>query len=69
MQTLCYVSLINTVFHRCPIQTKLVDLALLSEAEKLWLNKYHAETLEKVSPYLKHDLRALEWLKRECAPL
>jgi len=53
----------------CPIQTKLVDVTLMSEGEKVWLNKYHADTWEKVSPLLKNDVRALEWLKRECAPL
>lgn len=59
----------DTLIYRCPIQTKLVDVTLLSEAEKVWLNKYHVETLEKVSPLLVSDPRALEWLKRECAPL
>ena len=54
---------------RCPIQTKLVDVTLLSEAEKVWLNKYHVEIWEKVSPLLDDEPRALEWLKRECAPL
>jgi len=53
----------------CPIQTKLVDVTLLSEAEKVWLNDYHVKTWEKVSPLLANDPRALEWLKRECAPL
>jgi len=53
----------------CPIQTKLIDVTLLSEAEKVWLNKYHAETWEKVSPLLVNEHRALEWLKRECTPL
>ena len=44
-------------------------MTLLSEAEKDWLNKYHVETWEKVSPLLVDEPRALEWLKRECAPL
>jgi Xaa-Pro aminopeptidase len=44
-------------------------VTLLTEAEKVWLNEYHAETWEKVSPYLVNDSRALEWLRRECAPL
>ena len=57
------------LFYRCPIQTKLVDVTLLSEAEKVWLNDYHVKTWEKVSPLLANDPRALEWLKRECAPL
>ena len=44
-------------------------MTLLSEAEKVWLNKYHVETWEKVSPLLINEPMALEWLKRECAPL
>ncbi|KAF8970449.1 Creatinase/aminopeptidase [Flammula alnicola] len=53
----------------CPIHKKLVDTSLLTEQEKSWLNSYHAETFEKVSPLLKNDPRALEWLTRECSPL
>ncbi|KAF8906752.1 Creatinase/aminopeptidase [Gymnopilus junonius] len=52
-----------------PIQKKLVDTSLLSGQEKKWLDSYHQETFEKVSPLLKNDLRALEWLRRECSPL
>jgi len=46
-----------------------VDVDLLNAEEKKWLNEYHAETWEKVSPLLKNDERALKWLERECAPL
>ncbi|RXW19463.1 hypothetical protein EST38_g6388 [Candolleomyces aberdarensis] len=53
----------------CPIQTKLVDVSLLTEQEKKWTNDYHKEIWEKVSPLLKNDTRALEWLKRECEPI
>jgi Xaa-Pro aminopeptidase len=53
----------------CPIHKKLVDTSLITEQERNWLNKYHEETFEKVSPLLKDDSRALEWLKRECSPL
>ncbi|KAJ2936840.1 hypothetical protein H1R20_g241, partial [Candolleomyces eurysporus] len=53
----------------CPIQTKLVDISLLTEQEKKWLNDYHKEIWEKVSPLLKNDTRALEWLRRECEPI
>ena len=56
-------------FSRCPIHKKLVDTSLLTEQEKVWLNKSHEETFEKVSPLLKNDHRAFEWLKRECSPL
>ncbi|KAJ1302268.1 hypothetical protein OPQ81_001087 [Rhizoctonia solani] len=55
----------------CPIQTKLVDLTLLNDAERDWLNKYHAKVLEKVGPELAKvgDLRAQAWLERECAEI
>jgi len=54
---------------RCPMHKKLIDVKLLSEDEKRWVDDYHDETWKKVSPLLKNDTRALEWLKRECAPL
>ncbi|KAG8722591.1 hypothetical protein FRC08_018463 [Ceratobasidium sp. 394] len=53
----------------CPIQTKLVDIQLLTGAERDWLNAYHAEVLAKVGPELEKigDKRAQAWLERECA--
>lgn len=54
---------------QCPIQTKLVALGLLTPQERDWINAYHAETLEKVSPLLQNDPRALAWLKRECSAI
>ncbi|KIM78225.1 hypothetical protein PILCRDRAFT_98456 [Piloderma croceum F 1598] len=53
----------------CPIQKTLVQLDLLTAQERAWLNAYHAETLEKVSPLIRNDPRALAWLNRECSPL
>ncbi|KAF9486246.1 Creatinase/aminopeptidase [Pholiota conissans] len=53
----------------CPIHKKLIDLTLLSVDEKKWLDTYHAEVFEKVSPLIQNDPRALAWLKRECSPL
>ncbi|KAJ3526017.1 hypothetical protein NMY22_g10335 [Coprinellus aureogranulatus] len=53
----------------CPIHTKLVDVSLLTEPEKKWLNDYHKEVWEKISPLLQNDTRALEWLKRETAAI
>ena len=51
-----------------PIQTKLVETELLAPAERDWLNSYHTEVLEKVTPLLQAvgDTRALAWLEREC---
>ncbi|KAF9269551.1 Creatinase/aminopeptidase [Marasmius fiardii PR-910] len=53
----------------CPIQTKLVDTKLLTAEELQWLNDYHKEVWEKVSPLLTNDERALNWLKKECQAL
>ncbi|KAG9118586.1 hypothetical protein FRC07_006830 [Ceratobasidium sp. 392] len=54
-----------------PIQTKLVDVELLTGAERAWLNAYHAEVLAKVGPELKRigDKRAQAWLTKECAEI
>lgn len=54
-----------------PIQTKLIDKSLINADEKKWLNEYHSEVYDKVSPLLKEigDTRALEWLKKECAAI
>ncbi|EKM56519.1 uncharacterized protein PHACADRAFT_253690 [Phanerochaete carnosa HHB-10118-sp] len=53
----------------CPIHKNLVDTSLLTDSERTWLNRYHATVLDKVSPLLQHDPRALAWLQRECLPL
>jgi Xaa-Pro aminopeptidase len=57
------------ILYQCPIHKKLVDVNLLSIKERDWLNRYHKQVLELVGPLLKNDLRALEWLQRECSPL
>ncbi|XP_020272756.1 probable Xaa-Pro aminopeptidase P, partial [Asparagus officinalis] len=50
-----------------PIQSKLVDLSLLSSSETNWLNDYHLEVWEKVSPLLEGS--AQEWLWNNTRPL
>ncbi|ORZ08655.1 peptidase M24, structural domain-containing protein [Absidia repens] len=52
-----------------PLGRKLIDVELLSPAEKKWVNDYHAETLEKLTPLLAHDSDAFEWLKKETLPV
>jgi Xaa-Pro aminopeptidase len=49
----------------------LIDIALLSVDERAWVDAYHKEVWEKVSPLLasEGDARAKAWLHRECAPL
>ncbi|KAF9986386.1 hypothetical protein BGZ65_007811 [Modicella reniformis] len=48
-----------------PIQSKMIEKSLLSKAEVEWINRYHAECLEKVAPYLKKGSSGLRWLERE----
>ncbi|KAK4273461.1 hypothetical protein QN277_021858 [Acacia crassicarpa] len=50
-----------------PIQIKLVDLSLLSAAEVDWLNSYHSQVWEKVSPLL--DGSARQWLWNNTRPV
>lgn len=54
-----------------PIHTKLVDVSLMSPAEVAWLDAYHTEVWDKVSPGLRAigDARAEKWLERECKPV
>ncbi|MGY1893054.1 aminopeptidase P family protein [Pseudomonas sp. SDT291_1_S447] len=44
----------------CPIDTRCLLPALLTEEEKQWFNDYHAQVRERLSPLL--DGAALEWL-------
>ncbi|PIN10226.1 Xaa-Pro aminopeptidase [Handroanthus impetiginosus] len=50
-----------------PIQSKLVDLSLFSTSEIDWLNDYHKQVWEKVSPLL--DGSAYQWLWNNTRPL
>lgn len=50
-----------------PLDRRLIDVDLLSSAERAYVDAYHAETLAKIRPLLDEDVGA--WLKRACAPL
>ncbi|OAN84339.1 X-Pro aminopeptidase [Jannaschia sp. EhC01] len=54
-----------------PIDRRLIDAAMLSPAERDWLNRYHAQVLDKIAPLL--NAQGLEatatWLAQACAPL
>jgi Xaa-Pro aminopeptidase len=43
-----------------PIDLRLVDTGLLCEAERAWLNAYHARVLEVLTPTVPDDVR--DWL-------
>lgn len=50
-----------------PIDKKLMDISLLSEAEKLWLNNYHSWVLAELSPFMTGQEQ--EWLKEQCVAI
>lgn len=47
-----------------PFDLDGLDVSLLTNEEKAWLNNYHKEVFEKISPYLTSD--EAEWLKLAC---
>lgn len=48
-----------------PIQTKMVDYSLLTPHEKRWLRDHNRLCAEKLLQLVKHDKRAVRWLKRQ----
>ena len=52
-----------------PYCRKLIDVGLLTEGEKRWVDGYHAEILEKTKGFFEGDERTMRWLERETAPL
>ena len=50
-----------------PIDRRLIDVGLLSEHERHWLDAYHARVLKEVGDHLEGD--ELAWLKKVCMPL
>lgn len=55
----------------CPIQTKLIDVGLLTEKERTSVNRYHKTVWKTLSPLLKSagDAETLAWLQRETQPI
>ncbi|MBN8820380.1 MAG: aminopeptidase P family protein [Sphingomonas sp.] len=56
----------ETLSH-APIDRALIEVSLLSDAERDWVDAYHARTLEIVGPQLDGEAKA--WLEAACAPL
>ncbi len=50
-----------------PIDRDLIDVSLLSPAERAYMDAYHAQVLAKVGPLVKPEVKA--WLDKVCAPL
>jgi Xaa-Pro aminopeptidase len=51
-----------------PIQTKLMDLTIMSEDEIAWVNKYHEQVWEKISPRVQ-KAEVKEWLQKATAKI
>lgn len=52
----------------CPIEKRLIDLAMLTPTEVAWLNDYHLHVKETLLPHLT-DEADRQWLTQACAPL
>ena len=50
-----------------PIDKAMIAAALLTEAERAWLDQYHAKVLAVVGPQVPDDARV--WIDTACAPL
>jgi Xaa-Pro aminopeptidase len=50
-----------------PIDRRLIEVSLLSAAERAWLNDYHARVLKETGDFLSGA--ELEWLRKACAPI
>ncbi len=56
-ETLCFL----------PVDLRAIVPAMLSDFERDWLNRYHADVYAKLSPFLDEEHKA--WLKDQTAPL
>jgi Xaa-Pro aminopeptidase len=52
-----------------PYERSLIDLDLVSDDFKKYIDDFHKKVFEKLSPYLKDDEKTLDYLKRKVAPL
>lgn len=50
-----------------PIDRACIEVDLLTDEERVQLNTYHAQVLEKIGPLVEGDVRA--WLETACAPM
>ena len=51
----------------CPIDTRCIDLALMRDDERTWLNGYHATVRERLAPRVSGA--ALAWLNQRTLPI
>lgn len=51
----------------CYIDTSLIEISLLDKSEIDWINNYHSEVFNKLSPYL--TIEEADWLRRKTASI
>ena len=52
-----------------PYERNLIDMDLISNDFKNYIDNFHKQCYEKLSPFLKDDVKALDYLKRKTQPL
>ena len=51
----------------CHFETKLIDKRLLTREEMAWINQYHREVYDRLSPHVKPEVR--DWLEKKTREL
>lgn len=51
----------------CPIDRRLIDIEVLDEEERAWINSYHAQVNALIGPKVPEPVAS--WLANACAPL
>ena len=52
-----------------PIQKNLIKVDIMSDEELDWLDDYHQEVWDKVSPLLESGSPAMKWLEKSCSKI
>jgi Xaa-Pro aminopeptidase len=52
-----------------PYEKNLIDVTLISEDFKNYINNFHKQCFDKLSPLLENDSKALDYLKRKTEPI
>ena len=52
-----------------PMDSRLVETALLTDAELAWLNAYHAKVWDEIAPLLAGEADVLDWLRQATQPI
>ena len=52
---------------KVPIDKKLIDKYMLGAGEREWLNSYHQDVYNTLTPYLSSEAKL--WLEKACSPL